>query len=106
MSEEDALIIKIPLRLLRELSPSHPAIVPPRAIPTPDRSLPARGWSEGQKRLLYRILQGRGCSDDDARRYIEDALGLSPQDTPSMVEASRLIDRLKVEDDGGSRGVA
>lgn len=98
MDDED-LIIRIPARLVRELMAK-----PARA--SRPRSDEDRAWSDPQKRLLYRLLHTQGFSGTTARRQIEKRLGLGEGDTPSMSEASRLIDALKGEQEGGSRGAA
>ncbi|MDH5491435.1 MAG: hypothetical protein OEY14_05730 [Myxococcales bacterium] len=110
--EEDALVIRIPGHLLRELLTKKPMSrddAPGSSTfhgPAPESRRDDRPWSDAQRRLLYRLLHARGHRGPKVRTFIEDALGLGDGDTPSITDASKLIDRLKREDEGGSRGAA
>ena len=76
--DEQALIIRIPLKLLRELAGAEPTGAA-STEQTRGRDPDERLWSSAQKRLLYRLLQRRGHHGQMARRYLEDALGLAPR---------------------------
>ncbi|HJK91987.1 MAG: hypothetical protein CMN31_10705 [Sandaracinus sp.] len=102
--DEQALIIRIPLKLLRELAGAEPTGAA-STEQTRGRDPDERLWSSAQKRLLYRLLQRRGHHGQMARRYLEDALGLAPGEAPTMRAASRLIDELQAGE-GGGRGAA
>ena len=112
-NNEDALVIRIPRRLLKDLINQPPmgkdAPHESRVVhgPAPSRSdNDERPWSEPQRRLLYRLAYRLGHRGAQARAYIERALELGEGETPSLRAASQLIDRLKGEDEGGNRGAA
>ncbi|MAQ18781.1 MAG: hypothetical protein CMN30_28790 [Sandaracinus sp.] len=104
--EDDALVIRIPGHLLRELLEES---TPRPTTGSGDRrqvhDTDDRTWSDGQKRLVYRLVYARGLRGAKARTYIERELGLRSGEAPSMRAASQLIDRLK-DDEGGDRGAA
>lgn len=105
--DEDALIIRIPRRLLDQLMAQEPLRATERSASPDGRHDPdRRGWSDAQRRLLFRLVYKLGHRGPDARRYIDDALGLGAGEEPSLEQASRLIDQLKRDSDGGSRGAA
>lgn len=110
--EVDALVIRIPGHLLRELLTKEPMSrddAPGGSTfhgPAPENRRDERPWSDAQRRLLYRLLHARGHRGPKARTFIENALDLRDGDTPSITDASKLIDRLKAEEEGGSRGAA
>ncbi len=103
--DEDALIIRIPRRLLDQLMTKEPLRASVQRPAGDGRHDPERRtWSDAQRRLLFRLVYKLGRRGPDARRYIEDALGLDAGEDPTLDQASRLIDQLK--NDGGSRGAA
>ena len=103
--DEDPLIIRIPRRLLDQLMTKEPLRASERHPTGDGRHDPERRtWSDAQRRLLFRLVYKLGRRGPDARRYIEDALGLRAGEEPTLEQASQLIDQLKNE--GGSRGAA
>lgn len=104
------ILLKIPIDAVRDLLRAARLVTDEHDHPTttrrpPNDELEPRLWSGAQRRLIYRLTYQLGYEGEGATSYIRTALRLDgPDDQPSSLDASRLIDRLKSEVGSNGKG--